>query len=172
MNLPRRAWILVLCLVSFSNQAWASGDPPEFVLQWAWGAMSMKVFDFNNDGRMDLYVTDMHSDMSQQIGPDDEKLKADIQYPLVSLNNGGFENSIYGNALFLAEGEERFQEVSDEVGAENYWPWGFSVGDLNADGYDDVFIASSMNYPWRYGINSVLLNDRGVRFVDRLLGQR
>ncbi|MCH7776570.1 MAG: ASPIC/UnbV domain-containing protein, partial [Gemmatimonadetes bacterium] len=49
---------------------------------------------------------------------------------------------------------------------ENYWPWGLSHGDLNADGYQDVFIASSMNFPFRYGINSVLLNEHGERFVD------
>ena len=37
---------------------------------------------------------------------------------------------------------------------------------MNADGWDDVFVASSMNYPHRYGINSMLLNDRGQTFVD------
>jgi hypothetical protein len=56
--------------------------------------------------------------------------------------------------------------VSDRINAENYWPWGPSVGDVNADGWDDVFIASSMNYPHRYGINSLLLNDKGAKFVD------
>ena len=56
--------------------------------------------------------------------------------------------------------------MSDEIGVENYCPWGPSVGDLNADGYDDVFIASGMNYPFRYMVNSLLLNDRGQRFVD------
>src|SRR6266540_702920 len=29
----------------------------------SWGAIGSKAFDFNNDGRLDLYVTDMHSDM-------------------------------------------------------------------------------------------------------------
>ena len=57
-------------------------------------------------------------------------------------------------------------EISDSNGSENYWPWGPSVGDLNADGYDDVFVASSMNYPYRYGINTVLLNENGKRFRD------
>ncbi len=42
--------------------------------------------------------------------------------------------------------------MSDAIGAENYWPWGLCVGDLNADGYDDVFITSGMNYPFRYGV--------------------
>ena len=40
------------------------------------------------------------------------------------------------------------------------------MGDLNADGYEDAFITSCMNYPYRYGINSLLLNDHGRRFVD------
>ena len=29
----------------------------------SWGAIGAKVFDFNNDGRLDLLITDMHSDM-------------------------------------------------------------------------------------------------------------
>ena len=37
---------------------------------------------------------------------------------------------------------------------------------MNADGYDDVFITSSMNYPFRYGVNSLLLNNRGEMFLD------
>ena len=36
----------------------------------SWGAMGIKVFDFNNDGRLDLFITDMHSDMSDPIGPE------------------------------------------------------------------------------------------------------
>ena len=40
------------------------------------------------------------------------------------------------------------------------------MGDLNADGWDDIFIASGMSYPYRYGINSLLLNDRGKKFDD------
>ena len=56
-------------------------------------------------------------------------------------------------------------EISDANGTENYWPWGLSAGDLNADGYEDLFITSSMNYGFRYGVNSLLLND-GSRFHD------
>jgi hypothetical protein len=129
-----------------------------------WGSMGVKVFDYNNDGHMDLYVTDMHSDMSENIGPEREKLKADVKHDEEFLLSGG--NSIFGNAFYRSSGDGRFEEVSDQIGAENYWPWGLSVGDLNADGYEDVFITSSMNSPWRYGINSLLLNNRGAGFLD------
>ena len=129
-----------------------------------WGSMGVKVFDYNNDGKMDLYITDMHSDMSENIGLEREKLKSRMQWSEEFLRSGG--NSIFGNAFYLNRGDGHFEEISDQIGAENYWPWGFSVGDLNADGYEDVFITSSMNYPFRYGVNSVLLNNRSEKFLD------
>ncbi len=128
-----------------------------------WGAMGVKVFDYDNDGMLDLYITDMHSDMSQEVGPEAEHLKAQMVWPESLLQTNGA--SIWGNALFRRTASGSFEEVSDRVGVENYWPWGFSVGDLNADGWDDVFIASSMNFPFRYGINSLLLNQRGEKFI-------
>ncbi len=132
--------------------------------QTPWGSMGIKVFDYNNDGKMDLYITDMHSDMSENIGVEREKLKSRMQWSEEFLRSGG--NSIFGNAFYLNKGNGHFEEISDQIGAESYWPWGFSVGDLNADGYEDVFITSSMNYPFRYGVNSVLLNNRSEQFLD------
>src|SRR4029079_8370604 len=69
-------------------------------------------------------------------------------------------------ALFKNTGPGKFEEVSDETNVENYSPWGTRVGDVNADGWQDIFITASMNYPWRYGINSLLLNNRGEKFLD------
>ena len=129
-----------------------------------WGAMGIQIFDFDNDGNQDIYITDMHSDMSQSVGPNKEKLKSDMKWEESILNSGG--KSIYGNALFKALGTGKYEEISDKVGAENYWPWGLSAGDLNADGFVDVFITASMNFPFRYGINSLLINESGQKFVD------
>jgi hypothetical protein len=130
----------------------------------SWGAMGIKVFDVNNDGRLDIFITDMHSDMSHVPEPDHEKMKSTMKFEPRVVGDG--KASIWGNSLFLKEGPGKFREVSDSLGTENYCPWGPSVGDLNADGYDDTFIASGMNYPYRYMINSVKLNDRGVKFAD------
>ncbi len=137
----------------------------ELFLKTPWGSMGIQVFDFDNDGRMDIFLTDMHSDMSEAIPPLFEKLKSNMQWTPSRLAVPR-EQSIYGNAFYLNQGQGRFREISDQVGAENYWPWGLSAGDLNADGYIDAFIASSMNYPFRYGVNSVLLNDGGKTFRD------
>ena len=129
-----------------------------------WGAMGIQIFDFDNDGKQDVFVTDMHSDMSQKVGPGQEKEKADIQWDEDMLMTGG--KSIFGNAFYRAKGDGSYEEISDQIGGENYWPWGLSSGDLNADGFIDVFVTSSMNFPFRYGVNSLLLNEGGKKFAD------
>jgi len=131
----------------------------------SWGAMGIKFFDYDNDGRPDLFITDMHSDMSVEVAPPREKLKSRMEWTKDFLQ-GDETKYVFGNSFFHNLGNGRFEEVSDRLNVENYWPWGPSVGDLNADGWQDIFIAASMNYPWRYGINSLLLNNRGEKFLD------
>ena len=141
-----------------------------------WGAMNAKFFDFNRDGRLDLYVVDMHSDMS---GPqvslsrsntrlDFEKSRSDAwcsaQWTEAVLQ--GSSNNIFGNALLLNEGGGRFADISQRANAETLWPWGVSVGDLNADGFEDAVVTAGMGFGFRYALNSVLLNEAGRRFVD------
>lgn len=147
----------------------------EFFPKTPWGAMGVKFFDYNRDGRLDLFVTDMHSDMTQmqtqealRFGSNIEKRKSEaycsVQWTEEYLQ--GSSNNIFGNAFYENQGNGHFVERSDALGVETYWPWGLSVGDLNADGYEDVLVTAGMGYPFRYAINSVLLNDHGKKFYD------
>jgi hypothetical protein len=132
--------------------------------------------DFNQDQLLDLFVTDMHSDMTQpqteqamRLNLKVEKSKSEaccsMQWTDEYLQ--GASNNIFGNALYQNPGNgSAFKDVSNPLGLETYWPWGISVGDLNADGFEDVFVTAGMGYPFRYGINSLLLNDAGRRIVD------
>ena len=135
-----------------------------------WGAMGVAVLDHDNDGRMDLYVTDMHSDMSKKVGYEEEREKADVQWDDDYLQGGA--DNLFGNAFYRNLGPDpegggvRFEEASDRLGLEVYWPWGASAGDLNADGWTDLFVTASMNFPYRYQPNSVFLNEAGRRFLD------
>jgi hypothetical protein len=143
-----------------------------------WGAMGIKFFDYNNDGLMDLFITDMHSDMTsiqtrlaQGFDLSIEKSKSEQWFMRDAKDTAlkgrtNFDHTLFGNAFYRNEGHGVFREVSDELGVETYWPWGVSVGDLNADGYQDIFVTAGMGYTCRYGINSVLLNDGGQRFFD------
>jgi len=135
-----------------------------------WGGMGVKSFDYDNDGLADLFVTNMHADMWQlkrNIEGPEEKRKppADVM-PESYLQSREPGNNVLGNSFYRNSGGGKFEEISDEIGAETYWPWGLSVGDLNADGYQDAFICSCMNYPFRYHPNTVLLNDRGTAFRE------
>jgi enediyne biosynthesis protein E4 len=137
----------------------------QYLPKTPFGSMGTIFFDYDNDGRPDLFITDMHSDMFQEVGPEAEKLKA-ASHPPDSRLGGPASTFIFGNALYHNLGDGKFEEVSDRMGVENYWPWGPSVGDLNADGWQDIFIPSGMGFPFRYGINSLLLNNRGEEFLD------
>jgi hypothetical protein len=130
-----------------------------------WGTMGIEFLDFDNDGNLDLYLTDMHSDMVVDVTPGFEKVKATWIDPTHEVWQGGSDN-LFGNALYQATGDGGFVERSDELGVETYWPWGVSAGDLNADGWLDLVVTAGMNFPFRYGLNSVLLNVGGRRFVD------
>ncbi len=147
------------------TRASSPSRPNEYLPRTSWGAMGVKFFDYDNDGKLDLFVTDMHSDMWSDAAPEDEKKKAPTP-PKEDYLMGQPSSFVFGNSLYHDVSPDKFEEVSDRMGAENYWPWGPSVGDLNADGWDDIFIASSMNFPFRYGINSLLLNNRGQKFLD------
>jgi cytochrome oxidase Cu insertion factor (SCO1/SenC/PrrC family) len=131
-----------------------------------WGSMGLKAFDWDGDQKLDLFVTDMHTDMSGELLPEDEKKKHDpkTMFPFRFLATDG--NHILGNALFTNRGGGKFEEMSDAANAESGWPWGPSIGDLNADGWPDIFIAAGMNYPFRYRGSDVLLNEGGKRFAD------
>jgi len=141
-----------------------------------WGSMGVKFFDYNQDGRFDLYVTDMHSDMTETqtrtgrttLKTDFEKARSEVWCTTFWTDAflQGASNNVFGNAFYRNPGSLPFEEISQNNGTETYWPWGVSAGDLNADGYEDLFVTAGMGYPFRYAINSVLLNEQGTRFFD------
>lgn len=132
--------------------------------QTPWGTMGIGALDLENDGLFDLFLTDMHTDMMADLAPDQEKSQIPKQAFDESLmaTDG---NHVWGNAFFRNRGGA-FVEAAQPLNAETYWPWGLTIADLNADGFEDALITAGMNFPFRYGINSLLLNENGERFRD------
>jgi len=155
----------------------------------SWGAIGSKAFDFNNDGHLDLYVVDMHSDMwfPHTVDPrtterDLKRKYPDVNGPRTNLDaafaerekvyadvfNIRKEEVLFGNTLFKKLPSGKFAEVSDKAGAETFWPWGVAVGDFDNDGFEDVFLPSGMGFPYQYSPNVLLMNNGNESFTDRV----
>jgi hypothetical protein len=155
------------------------------------GGMGAKVFDLDNDGRLALFIVDMHSDLWMGLDSEHESLPLVIQHskkkhkyamgPVVEgrpdpkakeeefARTYGYkpEEVIYGNALYRNLGAGKFDEISDRAGMETFWPWGIATGDFDNDGHEDVFLPSGRGYPLWYWPNSLMMNNGNGTFTDR-----
>ncbi|MFO0902844.1 MAG: CRTAC1 family protein [Pirellulales bacterium] len=155
------------------------------------GGMGVRVFDFNNDGRLDIYIVDMHSDMwmgldSAQLSlstavqaekvkfrgfygpkldtdPSYEKLEEELE-PVLGFRH---DDVVFGNVFYEALGDGKFREMSAETNTETFWPWGLATGDFDCDGFEDVFVTAGMGYPFYYWPNALLMNSGKATFLER-----
>jgi len=156
------------------------------------GAIGTKVFDYDGDGRLDLFVVDMHSDMwtgldYQQLTRETATQNQHRRFqtpsgPTVNENAPGFmldqrasfatqgenyDDLLFGNALYRNLGQGKFTETALTAGLETFWPWGIATGDYDNDGNEDVFITSGMGYPFYYWPNQLMMNNGDGTFRDR-----
>ncbi len=157
----------------------------------SYGGIGARAFDFNNDGKVDLFIADMHSDMWMGLDHQHTSLAQAKSGQKTKYKHGGgpaadrnpklakedqltadlfgyqTKDVVYGNTLFKNLGQEKFQEVSGTANMETFWPWGVASGDFDNDGYEDVFLPSGMGYPFYYWPNQLMMNDGKEYFNER-----
>jgi enediyne biosynthesis protein E4 len=156
------------------------------------GAIGSKVFDYDGDGRLDLFVVDMHSDMWMGLDSRQQSHDAAMQMqnrrflspngptvneedPAFRRNQGAafalegkkYDELLFGNALYRNLGRGKFTETALTAGLETFWPWGIASGDYDNDGDEDVFITSGMGYPFYYWPNQLMMNNGNGTFRER-----
>lgn len=100
--------------------------------------MSASWGDFNRDGWMDLYVSNMYSSAGNRITYQKQfKTGADEK------TRATFQQMARGNTLFAANGKGGFRDISDTTQTTMArWSWGSTFADLNNDGWLDILAAN------------------------------
>ena len=121
-----------------------AGSPTakKFLLETMGGGVA--IFDFNNDGRMDLFFTNgaaLREDMSNDSVPD----KTD---------------SKFWNRLYQQQFDGTFQDVTQRAGLKgDGYSMGVAAGDFDNDGFVDLYVTG-------YSKNHLYHNDGDGRFTD------
>ena len=105
-------------------------------------SMGADIADINNDGNLDIFVTDM-------LPADDRRLKTTSifeGYNLVDLKlKQGFWHQYMRNNLQLNNGDGTFSEIGQLSGVyATDWSWGALIFDMDNDGLKDIFVANGI----------------------------
>lgn len=132
IDIDNDGWLDIYCNVDYSeNEAWINQgskfkeDARSFGLHNSKNEMGIAVSDYNNDGALDMYVTNITQDI---IGDP----KHNLLYQRINV-----DNRVY------------YFEVAKSLGVDKSgWDWGTTFIDVNNDGYEDIATTNG----WEFGI--------------------
>jgi hypothetical protein len=159
---------------------------PRALGRTSFGTMGARAFDYDGDGRLDLFLVDMHSDMwtwpsfeatnrperARFGSPWGPTFKGTPREEAAAVERMGRDihqsmDVVFGNTLFRNLGGGRFQETSERAGVETFWPWGIAAGDFDGDGFEDAYVPSGMGHPFVYWRSPLFMNNGNGTFADR-----
>ena len=105
-------------------------------------SMGADMADVNNDGKADVFVTDM-------LPEEDERLKNTTSFENYDLFmrkiNLDFFNQYMQNTLQVNNGNNQFSEIAHYAGvSKTDWSWGALLFDMDNDGYKDIYVCNGI----------------------------
>jgi hypothetical protein len=105
-------------------------------------SMGSDMADINNDGKADIFATDMLPEA-------DERLKITTNFDNYDLFNRklslDFYNQYMQNTLQINNGNNQFDEVASFAGvSKTDWSWGALLFDMDNDGYKDIYVCNGI----------------------------
>ena len=118
-------------------------------------SMGADMADINNDGWMDIFVTEM-------LPEHDARLKTVTTFESWENYQSKLDNDYYHqftrNMLHLNNGDDTFSEISRLAGVEaTDWSWGALIADYDNDGLRDIFVSN--------GVLQDLTNQDYLRYI-------
>ena len=102
--------------------------------------MSVTWGDYNHDGLMDLYVSNMFSSAGNRV-----TYQRQFKPAAESDTRAAFQRHARGNSLFENAGDGTFRDVSDDAGVTmGRWAWASLFVDINNDSYEDLLVANGL----------------------------
>lgn len=126
-----------------------------------WSSMGADIADLNLDGWIDLLATDMAGSTHARRVLNYSDPEKDLWFMLAA-----DPQQYRRNTLFLNSGASRFLEIARLAGVDSTdWTWSPKFGDLDNDGWTDLFISNGMS---RDFINRDYLaaEERGGNWID------
>jgi Flp pilus assembly protein TadD/peroxiredoxin len=100
--------------------------------------MSAAWFDFDNDGKQDIYVANMWSAPGLRVSQ-----QASFQDKETERTRTLYRRHARGNSLYRNLGNGKFENVGSKAGVEmGRWAWCSDAWDIDHDGYSDLYIAN------------------------------
>ena len=108
----------------------------------SFGSMGVDASDIDNDGLIDLFVTDMSAEDNYRIKSNMSGMNPEAFWDVVE--RGDHHQYMY-NTLQLNTGYARFSDVAQLSGmASTDWSWSSFFADFDNDGFKDAFISNGI----------------------------
>lgn len=133
-------------------------------------SMGSDIADINNDGRYDVFTTEMVPENDARY----KSITAFESYDVFKLKQKeGYYNQYMQNCLQLNDGSNHFSEIANYAGVPaTDWSWGALLFDMDNDGWKDIFVSNGIYKDLTsQDYIDFLTNENNIHRISRMSGR-